>query len=77
MDVEAEIHIAPVKPHDIYLLCSDGLTDQVSDEDIAQILKDGASIKHATTTLVEKAKAQGGQDNVTVVLVKAENGPFP
>jgi protein phosphatase len=77
MDVEAEIHIAPVNPHDIYLMCSDGLTDQVSDEEIAKILKSSKNIKSATTQLVERAKEQGGLDNVTVVIVKTDDENIP
>ncbi|WP_194846908.1 Stp1/IreP family PP2C-type Ser/Thr phosphatase [Candidatus Neptunochlamydia vexilliferae] len=70
-DVEAEIHIAPVMTNDIYLVCSDGLTDQVSDKEIAEILKNAKDIKSATTQLVERAKQEGGHDNVTVVTIKA------
>ena len=77
MDVEAEIHIAPVSPHDIYLMCSDGLTDQVSDEEITKILKNSKDIKRATTQLVERAKEQGGLDNVTVVIVKTDDENIP
>lgn len=71
-EVEAEIHIAPVNPDDIYLMCSDGLTDQVSDEEIAEILKKNKDIKKGTTALIDRAKKEGGQDNVTVVLVKTD-----
>lgn len=71
-EVDAEIHIAPVNPHDIYLMCSDGLTDQVSDGEIAHILSQHKDIKTGTAALIDRAKAQGGQDNVTVVLVKTD-----
>lgn len=71
-DVEAEIHIAPVSTNDIYLMCSDGLTDQVSDMQITEILKNTKDIKSATAALIEQAKQHGGHDNVTVVLVKAD-----
>lgn len=71
-EVEAEIHIAPVNPHDIYLMCSDGLTDQVSDDEIARILSKHEDIKKGTAALIDRAKEVGGHDNVTVVLVKAD-----
>ncbi|QVL56719.1 MAG: Stp1/IreP family PP2C-type Ser/Thr phosphatase [Simkaniaceae bacterium] len=71
-EVEAEIHIAPVSPDDIYLMCSDGLTDQVSDNEIAEVLKNTKDIKSATQILIDRAKQQGGHDNVTVVLVKTD-----
>jgi protein phosphatase len=71
-EVEAEIHIASVNPHDIYLMCSDGLTDQVSDAEIASILSKHKDIKKGTKTLIDRAKEFGGHDNVTVVLVKTD-----
>lgn len=71
-DVEVEMDIAPVSPNDLYLMCSDGLTDQVSDKKITEILKNAKSIENATETLIEQAKRQGGLDNVTVVLVKTD-----
>ena len=71
-EVEAEIHIAPVNPNDIYLMCSDGLTDQIRDKEIAEILNNTKDIKSATTKLIDRAKEEGGHDNVTVVLVKTD-----
>ncbi|MCB1082634.1 MAG: Stp1/IreP family PP2C-type Ser/Thr phosphatase [Chlamydiia bacterium] len=71
-NVEADIHIAPVNPDDLYLMCSDGLTDQVSDEEIAEILKKNQDIKQGTSRLIERAKEEGGRDNVTVLLIKAD-----
>jgi len=60
-----------IKQDDIFLLCSDGLTDMVSDDKITEIL----SLKNAEATdladkLVETALANGGRDNVTVIAVK-------
>jgi len=72
VEVEPEIHIAPVKSDDIYLMCSDGLTNHVSDQKILHILRDAASLKEGTEALIESAKKGGGRDNVTVVLVKTE-----
>ena len=70
-DIEAEIHIAPVIPNDIYLMCTDGLHDQVSDEEIVHIIKTSPDLKAASTTLIQKSNEEGGQDNVTVLMVKA------
>jgi len=60
-DVEAEIHIAPVDPHDVYLMCTDGLSDYVSDEEISRILNGHPTPKTKTENLIEKAKAGGGE----------------
>ncbi|MEE4312994.1 MAG: Stp1/IreP family PP2C-type Ser/Thr phosphatase [Desulfofustis sp.] len=53
---------------DIFLLCSDGLTDMVAEHDIAACLADGQELKDAVAYLVERANAAGGKDNITVVL---------
>jgi serine/threonine protein phosphatase PrpC len=58
------------RPKDIYLLCSDGLSKMVPDEPVRQVLMTEPDIEAAVHTLIEMANAQGGRDNVTVVLVK-------
>jgi len=71
-DVEAEIHIAPVNPHDVYLMCTDGLTDHVDDQEISRILQKNLNPETATLTLIEQAKKRGGNDNITIVMVKID-----
>jgi protein phosphatase len=69
--VEPEIHDYATLPGDIYLLCSDGLSDMVSDEDIGLALRThGADLKHCARQLVRIANDNGGRDNVSVILVK-------
>jgi protein phosphatase len=69
--VEPEIHEYETSPGDIYLLCSDGLCDMVSDEDIGDTLKMlGANLKLAAEQLVQMANDNGGRDNVSVILVR-------
>jgi protein phosphatase len=53
---------------DIFLLCSDGLTDMLEDAEIREILVSHKSVQHKVLKLIEKALAAGGRDNVTVVL---------
>jgi protein phosphatase len=53
------------------LLCSDGLTDCVSDEDIEKILQQSLSEQATVDNLIDKALAEGGKDNITVVLIAA------
>ena len=57
-------------PGDVFLLCSDGLTDMVDDASIRNCLIRGDSLEKLADQLIELAKAAGGKDNVTVVLVK-------
>lgn len=62
-----------VKVGDRLLLCSDGLTEELADQKIADYLKDTPLIDKAAFSLVEAAKEQGGHDNITVVIVALEN----
>lgn len=69
--VEPEIHEYETQPGDIYLLCSDGLSDMVSDEDIGMALQAlGANLNLATQQLVQMANDNGGRDNISVILIK-------
>jgi protein phosphatase len=69
--VEPEIHEYDTQPGDIYLLCSDGLSDMVSDEDIGMTLQAlGANLNLAAQQLVQMANDNGGRDNVSVILIK-------
>lgn len=70
-EVEAEVHTYPVQPGDIYLLCSDGLSDMVTDEDIQLTLSSlQANLPLAAEQLVQQANDNGGRDNISVILVR-------
>jgi len=69
--VEAEVHTYTVQQGDIYLLCSDGLSDMVSDEDIQLTLSSlQTNLPLAAQQLVQQANDNGGRDNVSVILVR-------
>lgn len=57
------------KPGDRYLLCSDGLNDELTDEQICSILRSPDDSEAVTQTLVDAALEQGGRDNISVVIV--------
>lgn len=57
-----------IAPGDIFLLCSDGLSDMVDDSVISDVLALAVGLDQKTDTLIEAAKSAGGHDNVTVVL---------
>jgi protein phosphatase len=57
--------------NDILLLCTDGLTDMVRDDEILRLVTKRSSLKSAAEDLVERANEQGGRDNITVALVGA------
>ena len=68
-EVEIDTHIEPLQPGDIYLLCSDGLDKELSDEAIGALLT-GTDSARMARTLVQRACEAGGRDNVTTVVVR-------
>jgi len=55
---------------DIYLICSDGLTDMVSDDEIQETLQMGSTLTDSANVLINKALDSGGYDNITIILSK-------
>ena len=69
--VEVEIQEGSVQPGDIYVLCSDGLTDMVEDEDIHLTINTfSANLQTVAEQLIELANDNGGRDNITVTLAE-------
>lgn len=71
-NVDPTVKASPVFLEDLFLLCSDGLTNLVSDEEIQKILSKSDSLEENCNSLVELAKKHGGSDNITVLLIKVE-----
>ena len=75
---ESEFVIAPYiskgayQKGDKYLLCSDGLTDMVSDTEIEKIIFENSDIAIATDLLMNKALEMGGYDNITIILCEVQ-----
>ena len=67
-DVDVDTFTVEARPDDLYLLCSDGLTDMVSADEIFSILDGSDDLEVAGRALIEAANAGGGEDNITVVL---------
>ena len=71
---ETEFVIAPYvargdyKNRDKYLICSDGLTDMVSEEEISKAINENGSITKSAESLLQKALDAGGNDNITIIL---------
>ena len=75
--VEVEVQEHPVDKGDIFILCSDGLSDMVEDEDIRLTISTfGANLDTVAKQLIQLANENGGRDNVSVVLAQA-NEAFP
>jgi serine/threonine protein phosphatase PrpC len=74
-EVAADEWLLRVAEHQVFLICSDGLTKELDDEAIAAVLHlahaDGGGVDRAADALVAQALASGGRDNVTVVVIEA------
>ena len=74
-DTEADFWLIPMETGDRLLVCSDGLTGEVSDGHIMQILSSVPDPQEACAALVQAALRSGGRDNVTVLVIDAAGGP--
>ncbi|MCD6187075.1 MAG: serine/threonine-protein phosphatase, partial [Desulfuromusa sp.] len=63
----------PLSRGDQFLLCSDGLTDMVSDTDIEELLQQPDTLDIRCNSLIEAAIAAGGKDNITVILLQIDS----
>lgn len=68
-DVEIDVEARPIKEGDTFLLCTDGLSNLLEDREIKEIVSDN-TIKNACHQLVDIANERGGDDNITVVMVR-------
>ena len=73
--VMLETHQHDVMAGDLYLMCSDGLSDMLDDAGIAQVLQAHDSLETTSRALIDAANDAGGKDNISVVLVRASGGP--
>jgi protein phosphatase len=74
--VESEFNGFDVERNDIYLFCSDGLHDMLTDSEIAHVLRAQANdLRMAAAMLIAQANARGGQDNISVILAKTGERP--
>jgi serine/threonine protein phosphatase PrpC len=76
--VEPEVQTIPRRAGDVFLLCSDGLSDMVDDWSMQNVLEVNADdLQEASGCLVRMANDRGGKDNITVMLVRVDDAPAP
>lgn len=69
---EPDVATHPLEPHDLLLLCTDGLNKMIKDNDLKEVLlKSGSRPETICRRLVDEANERGGDDNVTVVVIKS------
>ena len=74
-EVEVDIFTTYLRDGDRLLLCCDGLTDLVREEDINEFINEAGSLKECCDSMVRTANEEGGKDNITVVLVQPDHLP--
>jgi PPM family protein phosphatase len=73
-DVQVDTYTLAGRDDDLFLICSDGLTSMISDEELGSILRSSDSLDQAAESLVRAANQSGGKDNITVVMFRLGNG---
>ncbi len=71
--VEVDTRSFRARAGDVYLLCSDGLTTMLSEEEIGELLRANPRLRDAGESLIAAANDAGGRDNITVVLLRVED----
>jgi PPM family protein phosphatase len=72
-EVQVDLQTVPAQPGDVFLICSDGLTTMLGDEQIARVLARATSLQSGVKALVDEANRAGGRDNITVVAFRLED----
>ena len=72
--IEIDFFYEELKSGDIVLLCSDGSTNMLEDEEIGKILKDKGTLEERAEKLIEAANNNGGKDNIAVIIIDAFAG---
>jgi protein phosphatase len=73
-DVEVDTYTLAGREGDVFLICSDGLTSMISDDEVGSILRSAGSLDEAAEELVRAANQSGGKDNITVILFRLGEG---
>jgi len=67
-DITPDIHIEKLKTQDIILMCTDGLSNMLTDDEIVKIMQNNKETAH--NELIDKANEKGGRDNITVIIIE-------
>ena len=69
-DVEVDTYTITGRADDLFMICSDGLTSMISDDEVGSILRSAEGLQDGAEALVRAANQSGGRDNITVVLFR-------
>jgi serine/threonine protein phosphatase PrpC len=72
-NVEVDLQSDECQPGDVYVLCSDGLSGMITDEEIEQVVKSSSELDALCKRLVSMANEHGGEDNITAVVIRVDD----
>jgi protein phosphatase len=76
-DVMPDVYVGTVKPRDLFLLASDGLTGMLEDYQLAELLSPDRMPQEEVDSLIAEANRHGGLDNITAILVRVDSVDAP
>jgi PPM family protein phosphatase len=76
-EVEVDVQTVPAGPGDVFLICSDGLTTMLGEDEIARLLSGATSLDAAVRALIDEANRAGGRDNITALAFQLEDAAAP
>ena len=76
-EVEPDVQTVPAAPGDVFLICSDGLTTMLGEEQIAKLLARATTMDAAVRALIDEANRAGGRDNITALAFRLEDAAAP
>lgn len=71
--LEVDVFECSIKNNDVFLMCTDGLTNSLTENEIMETVVAGEDLQTACDKLISKANGNGGEDNITVILFKRED----
>jgi serine/threonine protein phosphatase PrpC len=69
-DIEVDTYTYEMQQDDYIIMCTDGLTNKLSEAEIKEIVENSAELEQACEELIKKANEKGGEDNITVIIIK-------
>jgi len=68
-DIQVDLYTCEMMANDYYILCTDGLTNKLDENEIKQIVETNCEPENACEELIKKANEKGGEDNITVIVI--------
>jgi protein phosphatase len=71
-DLQVDTYFFDIEENDIFIMCTDGLTNKLKDDEILKVISENDDLSEACKILTQEANERGGDDNITIILIKNE-----